>query len=136
MRFEYDIEAGNFSKAGDASSAFKKVLKQLNVDPQVIKRIVIALYEGEVNIVAHSYGGKIVCDIEPKKVSIVLKDTGPGIPNIEQAIQEGFSTATPAVREMGFGAGMGLCNMNRNANAMNITSSAEDGTRVELIINL
>ena len=112
------------------------MLKQLNVDPQVIKRIVIALYEGEVNIVAHSYGGKIVCDIEPKKVSIVLKDTGPGIPNIEQAMQEGFSTATPAVREMGFGAGMGLCNMNRNANAMNITSSAEDGTRVELIINL
>ncbi|MDD3738446.1 MAG: ATP-binding protein [Lentimicrobiaceae bacterium] len=136
MQFVYEVEAGNFTKAGNASSDFKKVLKQLNVPPQIIKRTVIALYEGEVNIVAHSLGGKIECEITPDHVVINLIDVGPGIPDIEKAMQEGYSTASAAVREMGFGAGMGLSNMKRNTDSMHITSSKEDGTTVTLKINL
>ncbi|MGB4654781.1 MAG: ATP-binding protein [Bacteroidales bacterium] len=136
MQFVYEVEAGNFTKAGNASSDFKKVLKQLNVSPQIIKRTVIALYEGEVNIVAHSLGGKIECEITPEHVEIKLIDVGPGIPDIEKAMQEGYSTASAAVREMGFGAGMGLSNMKRNTDSMHITSSEEDGTTVTLKINL
>lgn len=136
MQFVYEVEAGNFTKAGNASSDFKKVLKQLNVSPQIIKRTVIALYEGEVNIVAHSLGGKIECEITPDHVVIKLIDVGPGIPDIEKAMQEGYSTASAAVREMGFGAGMGLSNMKRNTDSMHITSSKEDGTTVTLKINL
>ncbi len=136
MQFEYNIEAGNFTKAGDASSNFKKVLKQLNVDPQIIKRIVVSLYEGEVNIVAHSYGGKVICEVNPKKVWIRLIDTGPGIPDIEKAMQAGYSTASPKVREMGFGAGMGLPNMKNNADILNIKSEVGKGTEVEIIVNL
>lgn len=136
MFFEYSVEAGNFTKAGDASSDFKKVLKQLNVDPQVIKRIVVALYEGEVNIVAHSVGGNIFCNIDPKSVNLILKDNGPGIPDINKAMEIGFSTASARVREMGFGAGMGLVNMNNNVDFMNIESEMGIGTKVELIVNL
>jgi len=115
MRFEYNIEAGNFTKAGDASSSFKKILKQLNVNPHIIKRIVVSLYEGEVNIVAHANGGKVICDVDTSHVHILLIDKGPGIPDIEKAMQAGYSTASARVREMGFGAGMGLQNIKNNA---------------------
>ena len=136
MHFEYQIEAGNFSQAGNASSSFKKVLKQLNVDPQVIKRIVVALYEGEVNIVAHSLGGKIECEIDTQRVQMVLSDIGPGIEDIAKAMVEGYSTATAKVREMGFGAGMGLKNMQNNADYMHIESEIGKGTKVEIVVNL
>ena len=136
MQFEYNIEAGNFTKAGDASSGFKKILKQLNVDPQVIKRIVVSMYEAEVNIVAHSDGGKALCDIDISRVCIKLVDCGPGIPDIEKAMQAGYSTASAKVREMGFGAGMGLQNIKNNADELHIESRAGTGTRVEIIVNL
>lgn len=136
MHFEYQIEAGDFSKAGNASSSFKKVLKQLNVDPQIIKRIVVALYEGEVNIVAHSFGGRIDCEIDTQSVQMRLVDDGPGIEDIEKAMVEGYSTATAKVREMGFGAGMGLKNMKNNADTMRIESEVGKGTKVEIIVNL
>jgi len=136
MHFEYHIEAGNFSNAGNASSSFKKILKQLNVDPQVIKRIVVALYEGEVNIVAHSVGGKIDCEIDTQHVQMILQDNGPGIADIEKAMVEGFSTASAKVREMGFGAGMGLKNMQNNADFMRIESEVGKGTKVEIIVNI
>jgi serine/threonine-protein kinase RsbT len=136
MRFEYNIEAGNFTKAGDASSSFKKILKQLNVDPQIIKRIVVSLYEGEVNIVAHANGGKVICDIDTNRVNIQLIDVGPGIPDIQKAMQAGFSTASAKVREMGFGAGMGLQNIKNNADALNINSEVGVGTKLEIIVNL
>lgn len=136
MQFEYDIEAGNFSKAGDASSNFKKILKQLNVDPQKIKRIVVALYEGEVNIVAHSVGGNILCSIEPDNVNIILKDYGPGIPDVKKAMEKGYSTASAKVREMGFGAGMGLTNMKKNVDRMLIESEMGVGTKVNLNVKL
>ena len=136
MRFEYNIEAGNFTKAGDASSSFKKILKQLNVDPQLIKRMVVSMYEGEVNIVAHSNGGKAICEVDTSRVNIKLIDTGPGIPDIEKAMQAGYSTASAKVREMGFGAGMGLQNINNNADNLIIKSEVGVGTTLEIIINL
>jgi serine/threonine-protein kinase RsbT len=132
MRFEYDIEGGNFTKAGFASSQFKKVLKQLNVDPVIIKRIVVALYEAEMNIVAHAYSGKILIEVEPEQIVINLNDSGPGISDIEKAMQIGFSTASPTVREMGFGAGMGLPNIQNNADKLKITSQVGKGTQVEI----
>jgi serine/threonine-protein kinase RsbT len=132
MQFEYIIEGGNFSKAGTASSLFKKVLKQLNVDPKLIKRTVVALYEAEVNIVAHAYNGVIKIDIDTERIYINLTDEGPGIPDIELAMQKGYSTATPEVREMGFGAGMGLSNIKANADNLRIQSEVGKGTTVEI----
>jgi anti-sigma regulatory factor (Ser/Thr protein kinase) len=136
MQFEYSIEAGNFTKAGDASSSFKKILKQLNVDPQIIKRIVVSLYEGEVNIVAHANGGKVICEVDPSRVYIQLIDKGPGIPDIPKAMQAGYSTASAKVREMGFGAGMGLQNIKNNADELIINSEVGVGTKLEIIVNL
>jgi anti-sigma regulatory factor (Ser/Thr protein kinase) len=136
MQFEYTIEAGNFTKAGDASSSFKKILKQLNVDPQIIKRIVVSLYEGEVNIVAHANGGKVICEVDPSRVYIQLIDKGPGIPDIPKAMQAGYSTASAKVREMGFGAGMGLQNIKNNADELIINSEVGVGTKLEIIVNL
>ena len=132
MHFEYIIEGGNFSKAGTASSLFKKVLKQLNVDPKLIKRTVVALYEAEVNIVAHAYNGIIKAEINTDRIYINLTDEGPGIPDIALAMQQGYSTATPAVREMGFGAGMGLSNIQNNADSLKIHSEVGKGTTVEI----
>ncbi|MDP4289828.1 MAG: ATP-binding protein [Bacteroidota bacterium] len=136
MHFEYIIDGGNFAKAGTASSLFKKVLKQLNVDPKLIKRTVVALYEAEVNIVAHAYNGVIRIDIDTERIYINLTDKGPGIPDIELAMQKGYSTATPEVREMGFGAGMGLSNIKANADKLKIQSEVGKGTTVEIEILL
>lgn len=132
MKFKYEIEGGNFSKAGNASSAVKKILKQLNVSTPVIKRLVVALYEGEVNVVAHAWNGNIQVDIEPGRIHVKIEDEGPGIQDIKQAMQEGYSTASQAVREMGFGAGMGLSNMKKNADELNIKSEVGQGTTVEI----
>ncbi len=136
MKFKYEIEGGNFSKAGNASSAVKKTLKQLNVPTPVIKRLVVAMYEGEVNVVAHAWNGRIYVNIEPERIDIKIEDEGPGISDIDQAMQEGFSTASQAVREMGFGAGMGLPNIKKNADELNIKSEVGKGTVVEMAILL
>jgi serine/threonine-protein kinase RsbT len=132
VHFDYHIEGGDFTHAGNASSQVKKVLKQLNVAPAVIKHIVVALYEAEVNIVAHAYHGDIRVDIETDKVYVVLKDEGPGIADIALAMQEGYSTASQKVREMGFGAGMGLSNIKKNSDVLNIQSEVGKGTCVEI----
>ncbi|NCB97312.1 MAG: anti-sigma regulatory factor, partial [Bacteroidia bacterium] len=108
MHLEFNVEGGDFSNAGSASSQIKRVLKQLNIDPSVIKRVVVALYEAEVNIVAHAYRGKIDAEISSSGIVLKLVDEGPGIPDVEKAMTRGFSTASKEVREMGFGAGMGL----------------------------
>jgi serine/threonine-protein kinase RsbT len=133
MEFRYEIEGGNFSKAGNASSAVKKILKQLNVDSRIIKRVVVALYEGEVNVVAHAEKGSMLVDIDEQRIRIRIEDSGPGIPDIDLAMQAGFSTASAAVREMGFGAGMGLPNMKKNTDQMSVTSEVGKGTQVEMI---
>jgi len=133
MHFRHKIAGGDFTKAGNIASSVKRILKQLNIDHSISKKIVIALYEGEVNVVAHAYSGAIEVEIDEEKIKITITDKGPGIVDIEQAMQEGFSTASPQVREMGFGAGMGLANMKKNSDSMNISSVPGDGTVVELI---
>jgi serine/threonine-protein kinase RsbT len=133
IHLRYEIEGGNFTKAGHASSQVKKVLKQLNIDSKLIKNIVVALYEGEVNIVAHAFNGIMEVDITPNQIEMVLNDSGPGIPDIDQAMVEGFSTASQKVREMGFGAGMGLPNIKRNVDKLEIQSEVGVGTTIKMI---
>jgi anti-sigma regulatory factor (Ser/Thr protein kinase) len=111
-------------------------LQQLNVDHKTVKRIVVALYEAEVNIVAHAYEGDITADISPDEIVITLTDKGPGIPDIEKAMTEGFSTASQKVREMGFGAGMGLPNIKRNVDDLSIESTVDVGTQLIMKVKL
>jgi anti-sigma regulatory factor (Ser/Thr protein kinase) len=136
MHNSYKIAGGDFSTAGTVASSVKKILRQLNIDHAISKRIVIALYEAEVNVVAHAYSGIADVEIDNEKIKIVIKDMGPGIPDIPKAMEEGYSTASPHVREMGFGAGMGLSNMKKNCDIMNIASESGIGTVVELITYL
>jgi serine/threonine-protein kinase RsbT len=132
MKFEYLIEGGDFVRAGHASSAVKKILKQLNIDPVIIRRIAVAMYEGEVNVVAHAYRGIIKVIINPERIIVTIQDEGPGIADIDRAMQEGYSTASDKVREMGFGAGMGLSNMKKNSDQLVINSQINKGTVVEM----
>jgi len=132
MHFEYNVEGGNFTRAGYASSEIKKILKQLNVDMGIIKRTVVACYEAEVNVVAHAYSGTIYVDVSTESIIIRLVDEGPGIPDIDLAMQEGYSTASSKVREMGFGAGMGLPNIKKNADKLEISSEVNKGTTLEI----
>ncbi|MFB6320672.1 ATP-binding protein [Saccharicrinis sp. FJH54] len=132
MHFEFKVTGGDFTQAGKASSEVKKILKQLGVDHKIIKRTVIALYEAEVNIAAHAQKGAIKVDIDPDVIKLVLQDEGPGIPDIPLAMTKGFSTASKAVREMGFGAGMGLPNIQENVDELKIDSEVGVGTTLEL----
>ena len=133
MHYTFTIERGNFTDAGQASSSVKRTLKQLGVDPANIKRTVVALFEAEINAVAHAYGGTIDVDIDGEKIVMVVADEGPGIPDIAQAMVKGYSTASPEVREMGFGAGMGLPNMQSNMDELKVDSVVGKGTRVEMV---
>jgi serine/threonine-protein kinase RsbT len=132
MKFEYLIEGGDFVQAGHASSEVKKVLNQLNIDPVIVRRVAVAMYEGEVNVVAHAYRGVIKVKINPERIIVTIQDEGPGIADIDRAMQEGYSTASDKVREMGFGAGMGLSNMKKNSDLLQITSEINKGTVVEM----
>jgi anti-sigma regulatory factor (Ser/Thr protein kinase) len=129
------IKGGDFDKVGTASSETKKVLMQLNIDPRVVKRTVVALYEAEVNIAAHAYGGEVRVTVKDHQIVALLKDEGPGIADIDRAMLEGFSTASPKVREMGFGAGMGLPNMKKNADELQVESTPGSGTTVKMIFD-
>jgi len=126
----FEIEGGDFSRAGKASSEIKKVLKRLNIDSKSIKRIVVAVYEAEVNVAAHAWQGQIRAKVSEDHIQVVISDRGPGIGDIEQAMQPGFSTASREVREMGFGAGMGLSNINKNTDELHIESQVGAGTTV------
>lgn len=132
MLLKHNIAGGDFANAGNIASSVKKVLRQLNIDHHISKRVVIALYEAEVNVVAHAWAGTAYIEIDTEKINITVEDKGPGIDDVEKAMVEGYSTASPHVREMGFGAGMGLSNMKKNSDLMNITSKPGEGTRVEL----
>jgi serine/threonine-protein kinase RsbT len=136
LHLEFNIEGGNFTRAGFASSEIKKVLKQLDVDMAIIKRTVVASYEAEVNVVAHAYSGTMYVDIDGQTIRIALVDEGPGIPDIEAAMREGFSTASVSVREMGFGAGMGLPNIKKNADYLDLSSEVGKGTQVVITLGL
>lgn len=133
MKFEYEVKGGDFSNAGTASSNVKKILRQLNADGKLIKRTVVALYEAEVNIVAHAFKGVITVDINPSRIDIILDDSGPGIKDISCAMEAGYSTASEKVREMGFGAGMGLSNIRKNTDEFSIDSKVGEGTKVRII---
>ncbi|MBN1113550.1 MAG: anti-sigma regulatory factor [Bacteroidales bacterium] len=135
MKFDFKVEAGDFTNAGTASSEIKKILKQLNIDTKIIKRIVVAMYEAEVNIVAHSYGGEIIADIDTDRILVKFEDSGPGIPDIEKAMEIGFSTASQKVREMGFGAGMGLPNIKKNVDELDLSSVVGEGTTLTMTVN-
>jgi len=132
MEFNFEIEGGDFTKAGMASSEVKKILKQLNLKPSIIKKIAVAMYEAEVNIVAHAYRGKMKVSIDSEKISMLFEDEGPGIADINKAMQEGYSTASEEVRQMGFGAGMGLPNIKKNSDELKITNLQGQGTRVQI----
>ena len=134
MNFDYKVAGGDFTGAGQASSQLKKVLKQLGVDPIIIKRAVIALYEAEVNIVAHARKGTIRIQVTADFVKMLLDDEGPGIKDISKAMEKGYSTASDKVRSMGFGAGMGLPNIQLNADIFKITSTPGEGTHLEIIV--
>ena len=136
MHLEYTVIEGDFVNAVSASSSIKKTLKQLNVNPSIIKRVVVALYEAEVNAIAHAYGGVITADITSNSIVISVADKGPGIPDIEWAMQEGNSTASPEVRDMGFGAGMGLPNIKKNVDKLNVQSTVGVGTTVTMDVNI
>ena len=136
MHLEYTVVEGDFVNAGSASSSIKKTLKQLSVNPSIVKRVVVALYEAEVNAIAHAYGGVVTADIDVGKILIRVIDKGPGIPDIDWAMQEGHSTASPEVRNMGFGAGMGLPNIKKNVDRLNVQSTVGVGTTVEMEVNL
>ena len=130
LKFHYDVSGGDFTSAGKASVQAKKALRQLGFDPDVIRRVAIAMYEAEINMVIHAEGGEVTAQITPEQIDIEFADVGPGIPDIDLAMQEGYSTASADVRDLGFGAGMGLPNMRRYTDAMEITSEVGKGTRI------
>ena len=134
--FKFDVDGQDFTSAGHASVQVKKNLRQLGISPEVIRRVSIAMYEGEINMVIHAGGGVAVISVTEEYVEIVLEDHGPGIKDIEQAMQEGFSTAPDQIRSLGFGAGMGLPNMKRYTDHMEIFSTVGVGTKVVMRVNL
>ncbi len=136
LNFHYDVDGENFVSAGQASVELKKTLRRLGLPPETIRRLSIAMYEGEINMVIHAGGGEADVDIYEDKIVIVLKDHGPGIADIALAMQEGYSTATEGVRSLGFGAGMGLPNMKRYTDEMQIDSTVGEGTTVTMTVYL
>ncbi|MBN2853270.1 MAG: ATP-binding protein [Clostridia bacterium] len=131
----FDIQKDDFISAGEASSSVKKILKQLGVSPEVIKRAVISMYEAEMNAVIHGGGGKGYAEFFKEHIEIIIEDNGPGIENIELAMQEGYSTAPGNIREMGFGAGMGLPNIKKHSDQLEIKSEVGKGTTLKITIN-
>ncbi len=136
IKLTYHIPRDDFTRAGEASSNIKNKLKQMGVSPQIVRKVAIAMYEGEINMVIHAGGGLIDVTIEPSEITMILKDKGPGIPDIELAMKEGYSTAPDNVRALGFGAGMGLPNMKKYSDIMEITSLVGEGTTVLLKVYL
>ncbi len=135
IKLHYDVDSNDFSCAGEASGKIKKTLKDLGFDASLIRNVAIAVYEGEINMVIHAEGGVIDAEISPEKVTVVLADKGPGIPDIELAMREGFSTAPENVRALGFGAGMGLPNIKKYSDTMNIETAIGVGTTITLTFN-
>lgn len=135
VHFEYEVDGENFASAGNASESVKRTLKQLGVSPASVRRVAIAMYEGEINMVIHAHGGKAEVEIFPDHIEIRLIDRGPGIADIDLAMKAGYSTATENIRSLGFGAGMGLPNMKKYSDEMTIDSTVGVGTTVYLRID-
>ena len=132
----YDVHKGEFETAGDASASIKRKLKQLGVDSTVLRRVAVASYEAELNLIIHSLGGQLTMEMNPEHIVLISKDVGPGIADIDKAMQEGFSTASEEARDLGFGAGMGLPNMRRNADGFAIESQIGVGTTIQMEFRL
>lgn len=133
--FRYDVDGNDFTSAGQASVMVKKNLRQLGISPEIIRRVSIAMYEGEINMVIHAGGGVAEVCVNEDSIEIILEDHGPGIKDIDQAMQEGFSTAPDEIRSLGFGAGMGLPNMKRHTDSIHIDSTVGVGTRIVMKVN-
>ena len=136
MQLNFTIPGDDMDLAGIASSTLKKKLQQIGVDNSIIKRTVVALYEAEINMVIHGGGGDITINVTPTEIQCELTDHGPGIADVNLAMQEGYSTATDAIREMGFGAGMGLPNIQRNSDSLEIHTVPGEGTTVKIMIKI
>ncbi|MBU0937180.1 MAG: ATP-binding protein [Spirochaetes bacterium] len=136
MKLHYEVPGDDFSLAGKASTEVKKALGRLGIDPGIIKRAAVAMYEAEINMVIHAGGGVADVEILPDSILVKLEDQGPGIPDLEMAMQEGYSTAPEQARELGFGAGMGLPNIKRNSDDLHIESAVGSGTKVSITIKL
>ena len=134
LKWTYEVDGTDFTRAGEASSNVKKKLRALGVPSDVIRKVSIALYEGEINMVIHANGGVIDVEMSPDRIDMTLKDTGKGIPDIDKAMQAGYSTAADEVRSLGFGAGMGLPNMKKNTDEMRIESAVGVGTTVYMTV--
>lgn len=132
INFHFDVDGENFSSAGEASVIVKKKLRQLGVPPDIIRRVSIAMYEGEINMVIHANGGKADITVLDSEIVITLADRGPGIPDINLAMQEGYSTARENIRALGFGAGMGLPNMKKYTDSMEIDTELGVGTTITM----
>ena len=134
VNFHFDIDGENFTSAGEASVKIKKLLREMGFTPEVIRRVSVAMYEGEINMVIHANGGTADINVFCDKIEIILADNGPGIDNIELAMQEGYSTAPDNIRSLGFGAGMGLPNMKRYTDDMKIESEVGKGTTIYMTV--
>ena len=132
----YAISGEDFTRAGEASSDVKKKLKQMGVSPEAVRKVAIAMYEGEINMVIHANGGEITVTITPEEICMVLDDVGPGIPDVDLAMQAGYSTAPDEVRSLGFGAGMGLPNMKKYTDEMVIDTRIGEGTTITMAVKL
>ena len=134
--FHYEVDGSDFTSAGQASVHVKKNLRQLGMSPEIIRRVSIAMYEGEINMVIHANGGVADVMVTESEITIVLSDHGPGIPDVEKAMQEGYSTAPSSVQSLGFGAGMGLPNMKQYTDSMKIDTEVGVGTTITMKIFL
>ena len=136
LHLTYQVPGDDFTRAGEASGDVKHKLKKLGYEPDAVRRVSIAMYEGEINMVIHAEGGKITVAISPEKIMMVLADKGPGIPDIDLAMQAGYSTAPDAIRALGFGAGMGLPNMKKYSDEMKIETEIGVGTTITMVVNI
>ena len=136
VNFHFEIDGDNFTSAGEASVSIKKLLRQMQFSPDIIRRVSVAMYEGEINMVIHANGGTADVDVYCDRIEIILADNGPGISDVDLAMQEGYSTAPDNIRSLGFGAGMGLPNMKRYTNDMRIESEVGKGTTVYMTVNV
>ena len=136
ITLKYEVSPDDFTRAGEASSDVKNKLKQLGFQPAVVRKVSIALYEGEINMVIHARGGVITVEVSPDFIRMELADVGPGIPDIELAMKEGYSTAPDEIRSLGFGAGMGLSNMKKYTDKMDIQTELGVGTTITMMVNV
>jgi anti-sigma regulatory factor (Ser/Thr protein kinase) len=132
----YEVPADDFTRAGEASSDVKSKLKKMGVNPEIVRKVAIAMYEGEINMIIHAFGGRIDVTVSPEEIEMILQDQGPGIEDIELAMQAGYSTAPDNIRSLGFGAGMGLPNMKKYSDEMKIESIIGVGTTVIMKVKI